>query len=509
MTGFKLDGIFGDHMVLQRDEEIILWGLINGDEGIHAIFENKEYKASIRGERFTITLPAHEAGTDFEIQVKSLNKAIVLKDICIGDVFVLAGQSNMELPVGRTLDICGEEVYASDYPYIRQYRLTPQYRLDPAKLAELPDLPWTNAEPSQIMEMSALGFFASKNLQPQIGNIPIGLVLAAQGGASIESWMCEADVNKYEDQSKLISEFKPDNSVQEYLEQADKNNASWREALETGKENYYANNIPENVTTVIQPGMLKNVQGCFWLYKEIELDKVEEGETLLYLSNLIDVDRTYVNGNLIGRTEYRYPPRKYVFDNSILKIGRNLIAVRILAEHNMGGIVPEHSFFLRTSQRVINLEGEWKFYQETAAVKEPIPSMMGQTIPTALYQSSVVPLRELKFKGMWWYQGETNAERPANYSMQFKDMVETWRKLCGNEFPVALVQMPDYVDPINGPDHNWDLIQESQLNAPNLISNCITVIAKDLGEPQELHPQKKSELGVRFAEGVLKLMYNM
>ncbi len=507
MSIFKLDGIFGDKMVLQRDAENCLWGLNNGDVDIIAIFENKEYKAEIKGERFVIKLPRHEAGTGFTIEVKSQSGIVMLSDVCFGDVFVLAGQSNMELPVSRTLDISKKEVDEANYPYIRQYRVTPQYRLAPDKLAVLPELKWTTAEPEQIMEMSALGFFTSQIIQSKI-NVPIGLILSAQGGANVETYMNEKDLSKYGNFEETIAKFQEDNSVQEYLEKAGQNNAEWRREFETGKDSVLSAYVPEGSIKVNQPGMIKEVQGCFWLYKTVVLDKIEGEEAFMYLSNMIDVDRTFVNGVLVGNTEYRYPPRKYSFSASVLHEGANLIAIRLLAEGNMGGIVPDHSFYIENGSKRINLAGEWELYRETKAQRDLTPSLMGQTIPTALYYSQLVPLKDLKFKGMWWYQGETNAGNPAHYDEEFRDMVNSWRLLAGFEFPVVLVQMPDYVDPINGPDSNWELIQEYQLKAPQMISKCMTAVGKDLGESQELHPQRKAELGKRFADCVMKLMYN-
>lgn len=507
MSIFKLDGIFGDKMVLQRDTENCLWGLSNGDVDIVAIFENSEYKATIDGDRFIIKLPRHEAGTGFTIEIRSQGGYVKLEDVCFGDVFVLAGQSNMELPVSRTLDISKKEIDKANYPYIRQYRVTPQYRLAPDKLAALPDLPWTTAEPEQIMEMSALGFYTSQIVQSSI-NVPIGLILLAQGGANVETYMNEKDLKKYGNFDETIAKFQEDNSVQEYLEKAGQSNAEWRREFETGKDAVLSAVVPKGSTTINQPGMIKDVQGCFWLYKKVFFDKIEGEDAFIYLSNIIDVDRTYINGVFVGNTEYRYPPRKYSFPASVLREGENLIAIRLLAEGNMGGVVPEHSFYIENGTQRINLEGEWELFRETKAQRNLTPSMMGQTIPTALYYSQLVPLKDLKFKGMWWYQGETNAEHPAHYDEEFKDMINSWRRLVGFEFPVVLVQMPDYIDPINGPDSNWDLIQEYQLKAPEMISKCMTAVGKDLGERQELHPQRKAELGARFAECVMKLMYN-
>lgn len=507
MNSFKLDGIFTEHMILQRDTEVVFFGNTNGDSNIRLEFEGKTYPASINADRFEIRIPAHEKGTDFVLNFISDNSSKTINDVCFGDVFILAGQSNMELPVNRTLDISLDEVNEADYPLIRQYRLMPNYRLDPNTLAELPEAEWVKAVPGEIMEMSALGFYAAKRIQKEV-DAPIGLILSAQGGSSLESWCSREDVLKYEDLSELIDSFIEDGSVQKYLDDAQVKECAWREALETNNDDKVSSFIPQEARTVVQPGMIDGILGCVWLYKEITLDEVTDEMGFLYLSNMIDVDRTYVNGNFVGRTEYRYPPRQYKFDSKFLKKGTNLIAVRLLVQHGKGGIVPEHSFYMEQGSNRIELSGEWKMWVETTSKIEADTPLMGQTIPTSLYQSSVVPLKNFKFKGMWWYQGETNAERPLNYLNQYKDMVTRWRKLVGYEFPVVLVEMPDYIDPINGFDENWTLIQEAQHKTPEVLTNSITCYGRDLGEPQEIHPQRKSELGIRFAKCVLELIYN-
>ena len=507
MGCFSLDGIFNEHMVLQRDMELVFFGNTNGDSNIRLEFEGNTYEAVINGDRFEIKMPSHEAGTDYEMCFSSDNGSKTISDICFGDVYVLAGQSNMELPVDRTLDLSLDEVKQADFENIRQYRLMPNYRLDPDKLSELPDCKWTKAVQGEIMQMSALGFYASKHIQKEV-NVPIGLVLSAQGGASLESWMCRKDVLKYEDLSEMIDRFMEDGSVQKYLDDAQVKEIAWRDSCETKMDEKNASSIPDSAVDVVQPGMIDGLLGCVWLYKEIVLDEVTEDSVFMYLSNMIDIDRTYVNGVFVGRTEYRYPPRQYTFDSSILKKGVNLIAVRLLVQHGMGGIVPEHPFYFEQGTNRIELTGNWKMWKEVTKTEEAENALMGQTIPTALYQSAVVPLKDFKIKGMWWYQGETNAERPTNYLNQFKDMVTKWREIQGYDFPVVLVEMPDYIDPINGADDNWTKIQEAQHNTPEVLSNSITCYARDLGEPQEIHPRRKSELGIRFAKSVLELIYS-
>ena len=89
----------------------------------------------------------------------------------------------------------------------------------------------------------------------------------------------------------------------------------------------------------------------------------------------------------------------------------------------------------------------------------------------------------------------------------FKRMVDLWRKTFDQDFPIVAVEMPDYINPATGDDPNWHIIQQMQLDAPKMVTKCGVVHARDLGQPYELHPQLKSELGRRMADVVENVMY--
>ena len=216
-------GIFGDGMILQRGKQARIFGKASG-ESVTAVLEKdgikEEYKAQVTDGEFVCGLGIHEAGTGYKLTVACGAESITYDDVCFGDVYYLSGQSNMELPVYRTLDVTEEEVKASDYPYVRQYLLTPDYRLDPTKKASLPVNPWTKACGKELMDFSAVGFFAAKRLYDKLG-IPIGLVHAAQGGASIEAWMPLDLLDGFGKFREDAKPFMEDGKVQEFLKNQD------------------------------------------------------------------------------------------------------------------------------------------------------------------------------------------------------------------------------------------------------------------------------------------------
>lgn len=516
-------GIFGDGMILQRDKESRIFGKADGEVTVTLEKDGKteEYKTSAAGGKFVCDLGIHEAGTGYKLTVSSGSETVTYDDVCFGDVYYLSGQSNMELPVFRTLDVTEEEVKASDYPYVRQYLLTPDYRLDPAKEASVPDAPWTKACGKELMDFSAVGFFAAKRLYDKTG-IPVGLVHAAQGGASIEAWMPLDLLDGYGDYRKQAEPYLEDGSVQRFLANQDISQAAWVDTLNGDLGKGFESSIPEGTTEINVPFIRSSSDddrffGSVWFYREFELDEsdIKGDEAFLYLGEMIDSDITYINGIEVGTTGYCYPPRKYPFDTKVLKPGKNLIAVRLVIEHGCGAFLPEHQYYVSVGGKKTDLTGKWNYKIGSKTEIEKDRFFMAQWIPSALYQSSVLPLKGLAMKGIWWYQGETNANDPERYDEKFKAMVLKFREVFADDLPVVCTVMADYDDPANGKigdiasgfsdngltiQDGWKSIQEQQLKAPEQVPLCAVVSAKDLSEPFELHPQNKSILGARFAE---------
>lgn len=504
-------GIFSSGMVLQRDKECSIWGKETQADKVQVILEGNTYEGDVTDGCFLVKIPAHEAATGCKITISG-SSTIVLQDVCFGDVFYLSGQSNMELPVYRTRDVSAEEIDASDYPYIRQYRVTPQFQLCRENPPELPVQNWTRACGEELLQMSALGFYCAKRLYEN-KKIPIGLVLAAQGGSTIESWMPAELLKEFGDFEKIYAPFQGDGVLAKYLSGQEAHNAAWRTALESDDDKNYPQAVPEGATEFTVPGMLlekdgKGYEGIVWFFKEFTLEQEPEEDAFLYLGDLIDADQTFINGTLVGRTEYRYPPRKYPFDGKILKKGRNLICVRLIIEGGSGGFVAEHPYYVRSGNEKIELSGTWKMVYGTKSQTHLDPGLRGQVIPTALFETSVRPLKDLACKGIWWYQGESNCDDPRRYDEKFSSMIAYWRNWFGEELPVVCVEMPDYQDPISGEQpEGWAPIQAQQRKAPEDVPNCAVTLGHDLWTPRELHPQRKSELGARLAETVETLIY--
>ena len=229
MASTKLFGIYSNGMILQRNTEIVI-------EGWETV--NSEVKVSMCGNSVTVpvedgvfkaVLPPMDVAVDTELTVEG-SECITLKDVCIGDVYMLTGQSNMELPVSRTYDLNKEEIEAKDYPYIRQYRLSPDLEIPlqgKASICKLPESRWVSATGIDKNEISAVGFYSAKRLYEK-NNVPVGLILSAQGGSNIESWMCEEDLYATGTSEDEIAPYRGEGVLKAYVAEGNERTNAWR-----------------------------------------------------------------------------------------------------------------------------------------------------------------------------------------------------------------------------------------------------------------------------------------
>ena len=525
MSQTQISGIISNGAVLQRDRINLIKGIEPTLSKISAVLtgpQNRiELTADVTNKRFAIELPPIPSGTDFTLTVRGSSE-ITVSDLCFGDVFMLCGQSNMELPVYRTMDVNEAEINAADYPLIRQYKLNPDFNnVDTSSLSDtkldslcgpegticrLADTPWIKAAADTKGQISAVGFYAAKRIFERTG-VPIGLILNAQGGSSIESWMAPSDLATVGIDRSVYSEFDGLDTIKNYLAEGNDKTITWRSATVPSTPVCTATSIPADASEVTMPSLcIENYSGSLWLYKEFDLDALPTGDSFLYLGEMIDADETFINGISVGHTEYQYPPRKYHFDSSVLRAGKNLIAVRLLIEHNMGGFVPGHPYFLRTSLGELTLSGTWKLCYETS-MPEFNGNLMGQVIPTALYNTSILPIASTQISAIWWYQGESNGDRPEQYDLKEKLLFERFRSHFGSETPITVVEMADYINPLTKATEvpsGWREIQRLQREAATLLPG-ITVVSASQPVPivYELHSQNKSPLGAAIANSFL------
>ena len=311
--GLKLAPIFCNGMILQRDTVNHIYGTDELCKNITIHFRNHEYHALVdENGDFCAEIPPVNAGGPYEMIIEG-SESIHISDILFGDVFLLTGQSNMELPIRRVLDVSAKEIANSKEPMIRQYLLSPSFQFDGPR-NYMQKSSWKSAENEDLMGFSAAGFFFAKEIKGKY-QIPVGLVLAAAGGSSVEAWMSKEDVKVFDEYNPILEKFYNLKNFEDYISLQQKDANNWLDTLKQGEwkleevENYqkwHTCRMPSLVSDFLKVPF----HGSVYFVKEVTLEEEPDLEMDgINMGTIIDSDCVWVNGELIGRTEYRYPPR--------------------------------------------------------------------------------------------------------------------------------------------------------------------------------------------------------
>jgi sialate O-acetylesterase len=127
--------------------------------------------------------------------------------------------------------------------------------------------------------------------------------------------------------------------------------------------------------------------------------------------------------------------------------------------------------------------------------------------PTELFNGMINPLTSLRIKGIIWYQGEQNADKPAQYRILFPALIRDWRKHWGDELPFLFVQLAGFgVDQPESVECNWAALREAQAMALQLPKTGMAT-AIDLGDPDDIHPRNKQDVADRLALAAGRVAY--
>ena len=171
--------------------------------------------------------------------------------------------------------------------------------------------------------------------------------------------------------------------------------------------------------------------------------------------------------------------------------------------------VQEKPYKIICGKKEISLEGEWKYRQ--GAPMPPAPAMMFfHYKPVCLYNAMISPLRNLKFSGALWYQGESNVERRNEYAALLCTMITDWRDTFNDhELPFYIVELAEFLHESDVEGRKaWDEMRAEQAQAAALSGNAVFIRNKDLGEWNDIHPLDKKTLGKRIAREALKRLKN-
>lgn len=515
----ETSAIFTDNMILQRDVQVPIWGWAASNEKIALTFNNKTYngKAGKQG-KWRILLPAMPAGGPYDVKIAGKNKTITLSNILFGDVWLASGQSNMEWPLASANN--GKEAVANATDTkIRHFYVphtgseTPQEKLDGG--------PWQVASPNTAGSFTAVGYFFAKELRKH-QDVPIGLLHSSWGGSRLEPWMSPQSLG-YKDINKVAMQLKAqkEQRMQEVRSKLQAKVGSFPEkdeGLKDGKALWAANDYSDaNWMNMKLPVLWENAEmpdldGIVWFRKTIELNAEDiQKNATLSLGPIDDSDMTWVNSVKVGEMTQKYNEnRVYDIPASALKVGKNVITVRVDDTGGGGGIYGKPELlYLETAKGKHDITGEWKY--KVGEVRFGDASNTNQ-MPMLLYNKMIYPILDFPIKGVIWYQGESNAGGKDAYEYRnlFHTMIEDWRARWTNSgnFPFLFVQLANYMAAKPEPsESDWAVLRESQSKTLTTTPNTGQAVIIDIGEAGDIHPRNKQDVGYRLALAALKLTY--
>lgn len=182
VNGFSVADVFTDHMVLQRNAKVKIWGEAADGSQVSIRFNGQIQETKAVKGKWLIDLRTGEAGGPYEMEVISGNNKVCFKDVFIGDVWLAGGQSNMEFPLRRVKN-AQMEINLADYPQIRYYKV-PRKFYPGHKVAKAG---WNVCSSETAPEFAAIAYYFARNIHKEL-NIPIGIIQIPVGGTTVEAW---------------------------------------------------------------------------------------------------------------------------------------------------------------------------------------------------------------------------------------------------------------------------------------------------------------------------------
>ena len=283
----SLPHFFSNHMVLQRDREVAIWGKADPGANVTVNFKGKQanvwadangkWRASIESG------PADAMGAD--LLISNGQERTTLQDVLVGEVWLASGQSNMAFAM-RSVPAYADLIAAANHPNIRMFNaptvtaIEPQYDIDGE---------WTSSTPETVPGYSAVAFFFAKKLRAEL-DVPIGIIKTAWGGKPVETFTSRAALNTLPGTRKLVDELlkkdslydskKAQSRFETQLAAWNEANEKWRKqpAADRGSRPKKPSIAKRSLDTEGQPGVLFNsmihpfagytIQGAIWYQGE-------------------------------------------------------------------------------------------------------------------------------------------------------------------------------------------------------------------------------------------------
>ena len=533
-----LPQLFQSGMVLQRGKPVPIWGKANAGEQVVVSWQKKRYSATANAEgRWRVDLPKMKAGGPYTLEVRGEDGEVKeITDVMVGDVWLLSGQSNIDVTIERVYPQYVDEIDHFDLPQVRLFRVQNATNTHGVQDDIRPtSINWKPLTKQNAWLFSAVGSFLGKHMWEK-NKVAQGIIVNSWGGTPIEAWISADSLMK--DYPILINKlafYQNDNYVRAQMQANNEANKRWDELLNKtdATQTYPLPSFQDTRwKTINQDNWKWRGVGSVWLRQHIYINKEHAGKPArLLLGTLFDQDITYLNGKEIGHTYYQYPPRRYDIPEGLLREGDNVIAVRFINKYGAVHFIPEKPYLIafgddRFSQNpmpkdVIPLSKTWKMHVGAEMPNCPSGDVSMQNQPTTLYNAVLYPLAPYAINGVVWYQGESNTGNPTPYADYLKKLMGCWRDRWQEQLPFCIVQLANYdgrqqtgnPNPISLQDtpvnySGWASLREAQRLAAKDDAHAELAVINDLGETVDIHPLRKKEVAERIGLCFDRLIYN-
>lgn len=514
-----IDPQFGNHAVIQRGKPIVLSGDATPHEKVTVQFGEGEKVANADASgRWQVTFHSRAKGGPLSIRISGADGSASANDILIGDVWLCSGQSNMEYPLRRALNGDGEVQSAGD-PDLRLMKVAQQLAGSPSPRFAIPPS-FRPASPESAKDFSAACYFMVRELRAS-EKVPIGAIDDTWGGTPIRAWMDENSVKASggEEAAKLVDLYhaNPTAAVRQFGKEW---GAWWR--MQKGdapeQEPWHAS---DRLTWKPVPALAfwdswgsewKGWTGSIWARELLTLNESEAAQDAkLSLSAIDDMDETFVNGIPVGGKNDPTNPRSYHFPRGVLRAGTNEILVYVRNLWGLGGLAgPADKFSLTFADgHSRSLSSGWQYSRIADSVgTPPVAPWDGPSGVSTIYNAMVAPLGPLGLKGIAWYQGEADVGQ-AGYDRRLRTWMANWRSQFRDpQLAFLIVGLAGWGKPVSHPvESGWAALINEQRLAVERDPRAALASAIDLGEPADIHPANKQEVGRRLALAAHELEY--
>lgn len=287
-----LPDVINSGMVLQRDQRVPIWGKAEPGESVTVVLgrQTKTAVADQNGKWMVQFNPMKANATPATMTIVAKNR-LELRDILIGEVWLVSGQSNMQRILSETAN-GAEAIAVANYPQIRLFNVS---RAVAFKRAKPPLATWASCTPESVKEFSAAGYYFAVEIQKEL-KVPVGMLNSSYGGSQAEAWtpveylLASADLKPTVDRTKIWDEERPrvkveyDAAIAKWREEADKARAA-------GAVSRPSPSVPDalrdyRVAASIYDGMIAPlipfaIRGAFWYQGESNEARAQQYEILL------------------------------------------------------------------------------------------------------------------------------------------------------------------------------------------------------------------------------------